>query len=90
MDKILFDSGAGVTNFVTNQELKPTAIKRILLTMAFVSLCCTAAWAQFGNYTPSEMQQYVDPQTGHEITVLSDTLKHKKVARFRIVFSKIV
>lgn len=65
MDKILLDSGSGVTKFVTNQELKPTAMKKILLTMAFLSLCCTAAWAQFGNCTPSEMQRYVDTQTDH-------------------------
>lgn len=78
MDKILFDSGSGVTKFVTNQELKPTAMKKILLTMTFLSLCCTAAWAQFGNCTPSEMQRYVDTQTGHTITVLTDTLKHDR------------
>ena len=65
MDNILFDSGSGVIKFVPKQKPNSNAMKKILLTMALVSLCCTAAWAQFGNCTPSEMQRYADTQTDH-------------------------
>ena len=59
-----------------NQKLQ--TMKKILFTLLIAAFGCGTASAQFGNCTPSEMQTYVDKQTGHTITMLTDTLKHDR------------
>ncbi len=53
-------------------------MKKRLLSLVIALVGWSAAWAQFGNCTPSEMQSYVDEVTGHTITMLTDTLKHDR------------
>lgn len=53
-------------------------MRKFFLSISFFMLCGGYVSAQFGKCTPSEMTSYKDAQTGHTITVLTDTLQNDR------------
>lgn len=50
-------------------------MRKLIFTLTLSFGISHAAFAQFGNCTPSEMQTYIDRETGLNITMLTDTTK---------------
>ena len=53
-------------------------MNRFILSMVLYMGTSCMAFAQFGTYTASEMQSYIDKETGVEITVLTDTARNDR------------
>ncbi len=53
-------------------------MNKFYLSLTILLAFASALSAQFGKSTPSEMQTYVDSQTGQTITVLTDTTRNDK------------
>lgn len=53
-------------------------MNRFILSMVLYMGTNCMAFAQFGTYTASEMQSYIDKETGVEITVLTDTARNDR------------
>ena len=53
-------------------------MRKIIITLTLSLGIAHTAFAQFGNCTPSEMQTYIDRETGLNITILTDTTKNDR------------
>lgn len=52
-------------------------MKKVFLSLLLMWIT-RVVFAQFGNCTPSEMQTYIDKETGYRIIMLTDTLKNDR------------
>ena len=51
-------------------------MSKLYLLLSIALLWGGSLQAQFGKKTPSEMQSYIDSQTGQPITILTDTTRN--------------